>query len=82
MWVACTLLVYWPDFCGFSGSHGWPLVQLVARLCLVWRLPFANARGWVIRQLDASMGPGASAGSLVGRAGFWNVWFQGHWFLI
>ena len=69
MWA---LMLWWDDDCGWSGRCGWPLVWLVA--CLVWRLPAGGLQGWVEAVVCGTRGgaPGASAGSLVGRAGLWG----------
>ena len=63
----------------WSGRCGWPLVHLVARPYLVRRLLATGWLGQVMRQLavEPRGGPRASAGSLVGRAGFGGGRLQG-----
>ena len=35
MLVAWPFILWWVDYFGLSGRHGWSLVQLIARPCLV-----------------------------------------------
>ena len=48
MWAA---LLWWADYCGSSGRRDWPLLQLVARTCLVWRLLATCWWGQVMKQV-------------------------------
>lgn len=41
--AAWVFRLWWVNYCGLFGRCGWPLVLLVSRPCLVWRLP---ATGW------------------------------------
>ena len=68
-WV---LLLWWADYCGWSHRHGSPLVWLVVRPCIAWRLPAAGWQGQVMRSWlrDPGGGSQASAFSLVGRTLF------------
>ena len=50
MWAVWFFLLWQTDYCGLSGRHGW-LVWLVARPCLVWKLPATGWQGRIIRQL-------------------------------
>ena len=51
IWAAWVLLLWQADYCGQSGRYGWPSSWLVARPFLMWRLPAAGWRGWVMRRL-------------------------------
>ena len=75
MWAVWVLLLWQTDYCGRSGSCGWPLVWLIARPCLVQRLPVTGWQDWVMRQLSVEpwgWGPWASGDSLVGRVRVWG----------
>ena len=75
VWAAWGLLLWWADYCRWSGMCGWPLIWLVAWPCLMQRLP-APVRwgsGWQQGPWD----PRTSASLLVVRARFLGLWWQG-----
>ena len=53
MCVVWVLLLCQTHYCKQSGRHDWCLVQLVAWLCLLQRLPATGCWGWIMRLLAA-----------------------------
>ena len=47
MGAAWALLLCQADYCGLIGKHGWSLIRLVARSCLVQKLPATCGWGHV-----------------------------------
>ena len=52
MWI---FLLWWVDYHDRLDRHRCPLVWLVARPHLVWRLPTVDWQGWVIKQLTVDL---------------------------
>ena len=46
IWALWVLLLWQADYCGQSWRCVWLLFLLVARPCLVWRLPAIGGWGW------------------------------------
>ena len=53
MWAEWVHLLWWADYCGHAGRHCWTLFQVVARPCLVQRLPATSGQGQFLTWLDA-----------------------------
>ena len=73
LWGLCVSFFVVGWLCRWSGRLCWPLLQLVTRLCLMWR-SLAGKAGSQGHWLWNPEGPGASVGSWWGESGSGRLW--------